>query len=279
MSSEQIVWTCQVCWNLGVIHARAEDFTNAQFGFKWCQEFSGVEGRDFYFKSGFYYLTAKMCTSEEIIDQDYRILENCKMFQEEKEGEFKLELMCLEIELLLRDKKWEELEKLLKGCDISFESIAELVLRASVEVPLNLHQLILEKLTQEEFNSEDFNVTRFAALFRGLTTCSLLQFPGNLAHFHSALKMIRSSFGRYPGNEVAWLCGTALEMGHQAAEIVGEWSKAGDWTEMALNLVYLIPENENPEDSELKIIKSSLKESVLTAENIIFYLICLHVYL
>ena len=274
MSSEQVVWTCQVCWNLGVIHARAEDFTNAQFGFKWCHEFSVVEGRKFYFKSGFYYLTAKMCTSEEITDDDYSILENCKMFQ--KKGEFKLELMCLEIEILLRDKKWDELGKLLKLCDVSFEAIAELVLRASAEVPLNLHQLILEKLTEEEFNSEDFNVTRFAALFRGLTTCSLLQFPGNLAHFHSALKMIKSSFGRYPGNEVAWLCGTALEMGHQAAEIVGEWSKAGEWTEMALNLVYLIPENENSEDSDLKIIKSSLKESVLSAKNIyIFSFICL----
>lgn len=258
MKKDQIIWTCQICWNLGVIHARAEDFVNAQLGFKWCQEFSMGE-REFTFKSGFYYLTAKMCTSDEIINEDYRILENCKNC---KENEFNLQLICLEIELLLRDNKWEDLEIILKDCQISFEVIAELILRASVEVPLNLHRLILEKLTDEEFNCENFNMTRFAALFRGLTTCSLLQFPEDLAHFHSALKMIKSSFGRYPGDEITWLCGTALEMGRQAGEVIGEWSKAGEWTEMALNLVYLIPENENSGDSELRIMKHSLQESV-----------------
>ena len=248
---------CQVCWNLGVIHARAEDFISAQFGFKWCQVFSQYSEEskeEFAFKAGFYYLTAKMCGSEEINEEDYEVLRSCC----ETEGD-SVSLMCLKIEMLLRSKKWEDLKYALSNnSTVGFESLAEIVLRASEEIPLEVYRLILDKLTENEFESQSFDLIRFAGLYRGLTTCALLQYPSDLSHFHSAVKMIKSSFGRYPCEETVWLCGTALEMGRQAADGDGEWEKAAEWTEMAMNLVYLIP-TENDED---KIIKTNLQESV-----------------
>lgn len=242
---------------MGVIHARAEDFKSAQFGFKWCWTFA-QKCAEFKFKSGFYYLTAKLCESEtEIIDDDFQVLNDCEAMG--CKAEFEIQMTCLKIEMLLRCKKWKELGAVLKEVsNIGFESIAEIVLRSSEEVPLEIYQLTLKKLTENEFESQDFDIQRFSGLFRGLTTCALLQFPADLSHFQSALKMIKSSFGRYPSEEVTWLCGTALEMGRKACEEFGEYEKAGEWIEMAMNLVYLI----NGDSEDTRIIKSSLQESV-----------------
>lgn len=241
---------------MGVIHARAEDFLSSQFGFKWCQKFSlkSEEAKEeFVYKAGFYYLTAKVCGSEAITEEDYEILKGC---ENEKRS---VALLCLKIEMLLRSRLWAELSEVLKRSDsLKFESLAEIVLRASEEIPLEIYRLVLDKLTENEFESVDFDIVRFAGLYRGLTTCALLQYPNDLGHFLAAVKMIKSSFGGYPSEEIVWLCSTALEMGRQSVDNEGEWERAGEWTEMAMNLVYLIP-NENEED---KIMRDSLKESV-----------------
>lgn len=256
MEKDQIIWTCQVCWNLGVVHARAEDFSNAQFGFKWCQEFSSKSEesrKEFNFKATFYYLTAKLCTEDSIDDEfDYKLLSLI--------DNGSLEVNCVKIEMLLRSRKWKDLSDVLKKTSISFVTLAEIILRASEDVPLEIYRLILEKLSEDEFNSGDtIDICRFAGLYRGLTTCSLLQYPNDMGHFNCALEMIKGSFGRYPGDEIVWLCGTALEMGRQCVEISGNWHLAGQWTEIALNLVYLIP----VEEERLRIIKTSLQESVI----------------
>lgn len=267
ISSDQITWCCQVCWNLGVIHARAEDFKSAHFGFKWCWDFA-QRCAEFKFKSGFYYLTAKLCESEVMItEEDFQVMKDC-----ESDGsvtEFEDQMICLKIEMMLRCRKWKDLEQVLKmnSTRIGFEGIAEIVLRSSEEVPLEIYQLILKRLTENEFERQDFDIQRFSGLFRGLTTCALLQFPGDLSHFQSALKMIKSSFGRYPSEEVTWLCGTALEMGRRAYEDLGEFEKAGEWTEMSMNLVYLI----NSETEDNLLIKSSLQESVLKLKGYFMY--------
>ena len=258
LNNDQVVWMCQVCWNLGVIHARAEDFTSAQFGFKWCQNFSqwATEAKEeFEYKAGFYYLTAKVCGSEGITEEDYEILKQC-----EKKS-VTTALSCLKIEMLLRSRNWTDLGEVLRTTtSLKFESLAEIVLRASEEIPLEIYRLILDKLTENEFMNADFDILRFAGLYRGLTICALLQFPNDLGHFHAAVKMIKSSFGGYPSEETAWLCSTALEMGRQAAENEGEWGKAGEWTEMAMNLVYLI----STEGEEDRMIRNHLQESVQT---------------
>ena len=252
MEMDQIIWTCQVCWNLAVIHARAEDYQNAQFGFKWCQEFSQKSeetAREFGYKSGFYYLTARLCTEDTInLEFDYKILEDIENGS--------LEVKCLKIEMLLRSNKWADLRECLRTSDVTFGTLAEIVLRASEEVPLEIYRLILEKLSENEYNSDQFDINRFSGLFRGLTTCSLLQFPKDTTHFQTAIKMIKCSFGRYPADEIVWLCGTALEMGRSAADEGFDWNLAGEWTEIALNLVYLLPDHS-------KAIKLSLQESVI----------------
>lgn len=241
---------------MGVINARAEDFLSAQFGFKWCQKFSlkSTEAKEeFGYKAGFYYLTAKVCGSEAITAEDYEILKGC---ENEK---MLVALLCLKVEMLLRSRHWAELSEVLKASNsLKFESLAEIVLRASEEIPLEIYRLVLDRLTEKEFESSDFDIIRFAGLYRGLTTCALLQYPNDLGHFLAAVKMIKSSFGGYPSDEIVWLCSTALEMGRHSAENEGEWERAGEWTEMAMNLVYLIP-NENEEE---KIMRDSLKESV-----------------
>lgn len=257
MSNEQILWCCQVCWNLGVIHARAEDFDNAQFCFQWCHEFSNIlKTNEFRFKAAFYYLTTKMCCSTaEIDEKDFIILDSLQCESESMD----IEVICLKIEMLLKTEKWSILEDMLKTSNlcaaISYETIAEIVLRTSADIPLSVYHLILTTLTERQFDSTNFDLIKFSKLFRGMITCSLIQYPSDLSHFHSALKIIKSSFGAYPGDEITWLCGTSLEMGRQAVEVMGDWNKGAEWTEMAMNLVYLIPES----DAD---IKKSLKESV-----------------
>jgi hypothetical protein len=270
LNDDQAIWLCQVCWNLGVIHARAEDFISAQFGFKWCQKFShnsdGAKS-EFGYKAGFYYLTAKVCGNEVINEEDYEIFEECELMNKS------VALLCLKIEMLLRSRNWRELAEVLsKNDNLKFESLAEIVLRASEEIPLEIYRLIIEKLTENEFESQDFDIIRFSGLYRGLTTCALLQYPSDLGHFHTAVKMIKSSFGGYPSDETVWLCSTALEMGRQASENEGEWGRAGEWTEIAMNLVYLLP----TETEEDRILRNSLQESVkkIFEEGKIFLLFC-----
>ena len=257
LNNDQIIWCCQICWNLGVMHARAEDFFSAEFGFKWCQTFSkrSKEAQEeFGYKSGFYYLTAKLCGYESMTEEDYEILKQCEIANRTAA------LLCLKVEMLLRSNKWEELSAVLikKSDNLKFECLAEIILKASEEIPLEIYRLILDKLTENEFEREDFDIIRFASLYRGLTTCALLQYPKDLGYFHSAVKMIKSSFGGYPSEEIVWLCSTALEMGRQSVETDEDWDKAGQWTEVAVNLVYLIP----CDSEDDKIIKTSLQESV-----------------
>ena len=250
LSDDQGIWCCQVCWNLGVIHARAEDFINAQFCFKWCHEFSKTSN-EFKFKSAFYYLTTKICCPDaEITDDDFIILQDIG-----EEEMYETEITCLKIEMLLKTEKWTVLESLLNTITgISYETMAEIVLRTSAEIPLKINHLILSSLTEREFDSPDFDLGKFSKLFRGMITCSLLQYPSDLSHFQSALKIIKSSFGAYPGDEIMWLCANSLEMGRQAVDVTGDWNKGAEWTEMAMNLVYLIPED--------NYSKNTLKESV-----------------
>ena len=176
---------------------------------------------------------------------------------------YEKEVICLKIEMLLKTGKWKELESLIStiatSSSLSYENLSEIVLRTCAEVPMNIYHLILSTLTEREFDSPDFDLTNFSRLFRGMITCSLLQYPSDLSHFQSALKIIKSSFGAYPSDEITWLCGTSLEMGRQAIEVVGDWTKGTEWTEMAMNLVYLIPDNECESD---RYNKNSLKESV-----------------
>ncbi len=206
------------------------------------------------YKAGFYYLTEKVCGNEEITEEDYEILEQCEEVIEDTQ----MSLLCLKVEMLIGSKRWENLKSVLTMCDIGFEALAEIILRASEEIPLEIYRLVLDKLTEDEFESDSFDMVRFSGLYRGLTTCALLQFPSDLSHFHSAVRMIKSSFGKYPSEETVWLCSTALEMGRRAVDSEDDWEKAGEWTEMAMNLVYLIP-TENEDD---KLIRGNLQEAV-----------------
>ena len=257
LTSDQRVWCCQVCWNLGVIHARAEDFINAQFCFKWCHLFSKTL-KEFTFKSAFYYLTAKMFNEEaEITEDDFVILDS---LNKDNYKEFEGELLCLKIEMLLKTKKWADLECLITTTgSFMYEILAEIVLRTCVDVPLRIYHLALSTLTERALENK-FDLINFSKLFRGMITCSLLQYPSDLSHFHTALKIIKSSFGGYPGDEITWLCATALETGRQAIEVMRDWPRGSEWTEMAMNLVYLIPDSEQE-------TKNSLKESVNSTLN------------
>lgn len=260
MTEEQKIWCCQVSWNLGVIHARAEDFSNAQYCFKWCCEFKSDKCSELNFKSSFYYLTAKMCETDTKIKQidqdDFVTLDS--LTESSQYEEYKKEIICLKIEIFLKAEKWTELESLLlslnNSTEISYETLAEIVLSASVEIPLKIYHSILLKLTEREFDSSSFDIIKFSKLFRGMITCSLLQYPSDLSHFHSAVKVIKSSFGAYPDEEIIWLCGTSLEMGREAAYVLGDWNKGAEWIEMAMNIVYLIPDGNST--------KKDMKESV-----------------
>lgn len=195
------------------------------------------------------------CPAVEIVENDFLILDGLESDSESMETE----VICLKIEMLLKTEKWTALEEMLKtATTLSYETIAEIVLRTSADIPMAIYHLILSTLTEREFDSSNFDLIKFSKLFRGMITCSLLQYPSDLAHFQSALKVIKSSFGAYPGDEITWLCGTSLEMGRQAVNVMGDWNKGAEWTEMAMNLVYLIPESGSAD----KFIKNSLKESV-----------------
>lgn len=270
LNNEQRTWCCQVCWNLGVIHARAEDFNNAQFCFKWCHDFTNNTD-EFYFKSAFYYLTTKICCADvEISEDDFNILEKLEHEKSFDSRSMEIEVVCLKIEMVLKTEKWTILENILTKSFtmISYETIAEIVLRTASDIPLRIYHLILSTLTERQFDvtTKKLDLIKFSKLFRGMITCSLLQYPSDLSHFQTALKIIKSSFGSYPGDETTWLCGTSLEMGRQAVEVMGDWNKGAEWTEMAMNLVYLIPETDDTE----KFIKKSLKEAVKMANILVF---------
>lgn len=265
MDDDQVLWICQVCWNLGVIHARAEDFQSAKFGFIWCFELAKDHQtealKEMESKSAFYYLTAKMCDfkSGAIEERDFELMNRC---ESGLAVDFSTQLICLKIEMFIRAQKWYELTDALKKIEndpkIHFETVAEIILKTSEEIPLEVYLLVLKKLTENEFNRQDFNVERFAELFRGMSMCALLQFPNDLSHFERALSMVKSSFGGYPNDEVTWFCSTALEMGRRAYNETGRWDLAEKWTEMAMNFVYLIAET----DAEDKLMKATLQEKV-----------------
>lgn len=218
-----------------MIHARADDFKNAQFGFYWSFRFYASAFESESHAAKIYYLTAKLCDSEStILEDDLKLLEECNETNT-------LEIKLLRCQLLLCLQKWPQLEAFIESesGEISFENVTEIILRSSstTECPLGIHHKILQCLLQRETE----NIERFASLYRAMCTCSLLIDFHDRSYFMEAIKIIKMAFGKYPGDEVAWLCNQAHTQAVEDFCHRRDTKGASEWIEIALSLLYLIP--------------------------------------
>lgn len=227
-----------VCWNVGLIHARADDFTHAQVGFYWAVKFfeGGTHEAQ---EAKFYLLSAKLCTEmAQVTEEDLKLAREC--------DQSKPECKLLHCQLLIQLQKWNELEALLdeitndgddEGEGITFENVAEVILQSSIECPLPIHRKVLTTLAAREHKS----IARFSVLFRGLCACALLIDDQDTCYFEEACRLIKGSFGAYPVQEMAWLCNRAHTQALEELNSRKNTKKATEWLELAMNLLYLLP--------------------------------------
>lgn len=124
-------WLLRLCWNVGVLHAKAEDYLSAMFGFRWSAVFAQRHEsfRTDLFKAQFFFLTAKCCTDHSIDDADLERIVMCKeLLQELTDGKAHYErlLALLEFQCLLGAGRWDRLDVLVRRLpvDIGFDRLA-----------------------------------------------------------------------------------------------------------------------------------------------------------
>lgn len=212
-----------MAWNVGLLHARADDFKSAQFGFCWAIKFLKTA------EAKFYFLSAKIiCSESEISQEDLKLIEECEQTPDCK---------LLRCQLLIQLQKWPQLTALLDDPDLVFESVAEIILQSATECPLQIHHKILKTLAEREQE----NISKFAMLFRGLATCALLIDDRDTLYFEEACQLIKASFGAYPVEEVAWLCNEAHSQALKQFTRQHDTKMASKWIELAMTLLYLLP--------------------------------------
>ncbi len=236
LSSQDCEFIGGVAWNVGLIHARADDFKHAQIGFLWASKFF----KDFESiqESKFYFLSAKLISPEaEVSEEDLGMVQECKQTAECK---------LLRCQLLIQLAKWKELEALLDDPNLVFESVAEIILQSDIECPLPIHHIILKTLAERE----EKDIGRFAVLFRGLCACALMIDERDTCYFEEACKLIKASFGEYPVEEVAWLCNQAHSQALHQFTHSRDSKMATKWIELAMSLLYMLPSG-NPHRTAL----------------------------
>jgi hypothetical protein len=223
LSNQDCEFVGNVAWNVGLIHARADDFKAAQIGFCWAVKFLKTA------EAKFYFLSAKIIGAEsEISEEDLKLLEECDQTPECK---------LLRCQVLIQLQKWPQLTALLDDPDLVFESVAEVILQSATECPLQIHHKILKTLAEREHK----NISKFAVLFRGLCACALLIDERDTLYFEQACQLIKASFGAYPVEEVAWLCSEAHSQAFKQLTHQHDTKTASKWIDLAVTLVYLLP--------------------------------------
>ena len=122
-------------------------------------------------------------------------------------------LTMLEAEICIICESWSDLEIILgrKSGTIEFEHLAEIILKSTnINVPISVHKFALERLAHESISLESFDINRFSIIYRGLTSAALLDDRcAAVIYFREAVSIVKQSFGRYPVDEIVWLCAVA----------------------------------------------------------------------
>jgi len=211
-------WLYKVSWNIGVIHSKAEAFEDACFGFNWALQFARrTNNPSSKLYCIFFLLSCRSCAIDgfetgdiDLVREARNILELDVVNDGSCYSEF---IVILEVEICIAFERWNDLETVIKCMpeSVEFEHLAEIILKSgNTNIPISVHKMALERLAHDSFASAKFDINRFSIIYRGLSNAALLEDRSSaVVYFREAVSIVKQSFGKYPTDEIVWLCAAA----------------------------------------------------------------------